>query len=386
MRAEVAVVGGGPAGLLAAKRLLDRGFDATVFEEDEEVGRPERCAGLFSVKGLRMLRIPLSSKYLQNRVAGAVFYSPEGEELSLNVGRPVAIVAQRENFDKMLAEDVEKRGGRIICETHVKHVEKIDDGFRLMMRGGGEVESRYVVDAEGRGGFLTKRFTGKHTDKEDWIPIIQLTVRNHGLNRDRVYLYFKDYLPDFFAYLVPIDEEFGKLGVAAKTLLKERMRKFLSENFPEVKVVGYSAHAIYTGMPLNPFTHKNFLTLGDSAGHVKATTGGGVIMGGLIALEASEALAKKTLGDTPRENLKRINLLLGELRRIAYLRRLISHIPPRVYDKLFPALRNSGIMEVLARNGEMDLQAMGLLKTFSEPQILPRALKTLLALVRNILG
>ena len=385
MRAEVSVVGGGPAGLLAARRLLDMGFEATVFEEDEEVGRPERCAGLFSLEGLKMLRIPLSGKYLQNKITGAAFYSPGGEKLSLNVGKPVAIVARREKFDKMLAEKIEREGGRIIYGRHVKSVEKNGDGFRLRIREGGEVESKYVIDAEGRSALLTKKLSGKHTSKRHWIPIIQITVRNHGMDKNMVYLYFKDYLPDFFAYLVPIDEEFGKIGVAAKTLLKKRMRKFLSENFPEVRVVGYSAHAIYTGMPLNPFTHRNFLTLGDSAGHVKATTGGGVIMGGLIALESAEALARKISGEDPEENLGRVESLLNELRRIAHIRQLISHIPPRIYDKLFPALRNSGAMEILARRGEMDLQATGLIKTLSEPRIVPEALKTFLIFVKNLL-
>lgn len=384
VESEVSVVGGGPAGLLAARRFLEMGFEATVFEEDEEVGRPERCAGLFSLSGLRVLRIPLSVKYLQNKVTGAVFYSPAGEELTLNVGKPVAIVARREKFDKMLAEKIEEKGGRIIYEKHVKDVEKSGELFRLRIREGWEVESRYVIDAEGRSALLTKKLTGKYTSKRDWIPIIQITVRNHGMDKNMVYLYFKDYLPDFFAYLVPINEEYGKIGVAAKTLLKERMKRFLSENFPEVKIVGYSAHAIYTGMPLNPFTHRNFLTVGDSAGHVKATTGGGVIMGGSIALESAEALARKISGEDYEENLRRIRSLLGELRRIAHIRQLISHIPPKTYDKLFPALRNSGVMEVLVRKGEMDLQATGLLKALSEPRIIPEALKTFLIFVKNL--
>ncbi|RLI42623.1 hypothetical protein DRO64_06190, partial [Candidatus Bathyarchaeota archaeon] len=50
--AKVAVIGGGPAGLLAAREICRRGLDLHVFEEDLEIGSPERCGGLLSLRGL----------------------------------------------------------------------------------------------------------------------------------------------------------------------------------------------------------------------------------------------------------------------------------------------------------------------------------------------
>jgi len=57
LRPEAAVVGAGPAGILAAKRVAERGFSVQVFEEHPSIGEPSHCAGLISVEGLRRLGV-----------------------------------------------------------------------------------------------------------------------------------------------------------------------------------------------------------------------------------------------------------------------------------------------------------------------------------------
>ncbi|MEM2276062.1 MAG: NAD(P)/FAD-dependent oxidoreductase, partial [Thermoproteota archaeon] len=100
---DVVVVGAGPAGLLTAKEVASMGCSVLVLEEHDEVGKPERCAGLFSISGLKMLGIPLDHSYIQNIVRGAVFFSPSGRSFILDTKRPIAIVSNRELFDKFLA-------------------------------------------------------------------------------------------------------------------------------------------------------------------------------------------------------------------------------------------------------------------------------------------
>jgi hypothetical protein len=105
---DVAVVGGGPAGLIAAREAARRGLAVAVFEEDWAIGRPERCAGLYSVDGLRRLGIPTSGHHVQNRVRGAVFVSPSKHVFEVDAGRDVALVCNRERRDQLLAEHAVK--------------------------------------------------------------------------------------------------------------------------------------------------------------------------------------------------------------------------------------------------------------------------------------
>ncbi|MEM0121448.1 MAG: NAD(P)-binding protein, partial [Thermoprotei archaeon] len=43
---DIFIVGGGPAGLLAAAKLSEAGFRVTLFEEHVKVGFPEHCTGI----------------------------------------------------------------------------------------------------------------------------------------------------------------------------------------------------------------------------------------------------------------------------------------------------------------------------------------------------
>ena len=54
---DVAVIGAGSSGLIAAHEVAKYGLRVVVLEEDGIVGRPERCAGLYSVEGLRRIGV-----------------------------------------------------------------------------------------------------------------------------------------------------------------------------------------------------------------------------------------------------------------------------------------------------------------------------------------
>ena len=54
---DIAVVGGGPAGLFAAKSAVERGSNVILFDSKEKIGFHEHCAGLLSVDGLESLEL-----------------------------------------------------------------------------------------------------------------------------------------------------------------------------------------------------------------------------------------------------------------------------------------------------------------------------------------
>ena len=87
MNHDAIVIGAGPAGLLAANEIAKRGFTVQVFEEHEEVGKPDHCAGLLSTSGLKRLGITLPKDIVQNTVMGARIYSPSGYSITIKRGK-----------------------------------------------------------------------------------------------------------------------------------------------------------------------------------------------------------------------------------------------------------------------------------------------------------
>jgi flavin-dependent dehydrogenase len=356
---EIAVIGGGPTGLIAAREAARAGAEVVVLEEHVEIGEPERCAGLLSLSGLEKLGFSANGKYLQNLIRGAMIKSSSGKWRILDVGRPVAAVVSRSIFDKEIARQAEHAGAEMICGVRVKAIKRDEEALRVTASNGPR-RSSWVIDAEGAGAALLRRFLGAGTEPGRWIPIIQLIVENHGLDKRLVYIYLKNYLPDFFAYLIPVDESLGKLGVASRSpSLRKLLRKFLDEEFPGARCISSSSHVVYAGYPLDSVRlfPLRFVPVGDAAGHVKATTGGGVIMGGLIAARIASAIAMSLGGNTPEKPIAETKKIIEELRRIALLRRLIGRMSSPLLDLLIALATSKMGSFYLSRRGDMDFQA-----------------------------
>jgi flavin-dependent dehydrogenase len=376
LKAEVVVVGGGAIGLIAAKTLVENSLETILVEEHEEIGVPEHCAGLFNIVNFKRLGLPISEKYIENTVRGAVFHSPTGRKIKLDAGRRVAIVASRRSLDSFLAGEFERKGGNLILGDRVVDATIVDNVVRVKTRRGLEVKAEMLVDAEGMTSILLRRILKKTTERGMWIPIIQLWVKDHSLDPQYVYLFFEEYLPEFFAYLIPINDEVGKLGVASKNNLRIKLNKFIKDRFPGVKIIRSVSHAVYTGRPLKLDLNSKIIPVGDAAGHVKASTGGGVIMGGLIARSICRIIASKLTGAcTDINNDKEVvKSLTKELDRIANVMKILRSLPVLFIDRLFEIIDKSGLVEEFPEKLDMDFQYTSILRFLINPNKIARLL------------
>ncbi|MEM4968915.1 MAG: hypothetical protein QXU63_04465, partial [Nitrososphaerota archaeon] len=138
------------------------------------------------------------------------------------------------------------------------------------------------------------------------------------------------------------------------------------------------SHAVYTGRPLYIDLDSRAVPVGDAAGHVKASTGGGVIMGGLIAQNVAEALSKKLLEKEDWiRNKHTIRKLIRELEKIAYTTKVIRSVPVKLYDKIFNLLDDEYVLEEISREADMDLQFTSISRILSKPKIILNILRKL---------
>ena len=120
MKPEAAVVGAGPAGILAATVISSGGFATKVYEEHPVVGEPNHCAGVLSVTGLDKLGVDPSDEFIQNRVYGGRVYAPDGEFIEIRDRRPRAYVVDRGRFDRHLADAAVDAGVEFMLSTRVE--------------------------------------------------------------------------------------------------------------------------------------------------------------------------------------------------------------------------------------------------------------------------
>ncbi len=122
MKTEAAVIGAGPAGLIAAKVISSKGFNTTVFEEHKQVGTPDHCAGIISVEGFERLGIPLDDSFYRNTIHGGRLYSADGTCMEIRDRKPRAHIIDRGGLDRYLAQQAVDSGAELRTSTRVNEI------------------------------------------------------------------------------------------------------------------------------------------------------------------------------------------------------------------------------------------------------------------------
>ncbi len=373
----VSVVGGGPAGLQTASLLAEEGFDVSVFEEHNTVGRPVQCAGLVSKSGVEELGLKLGECTV-NEVKGAKIFSPGGECITVQRSATVALVIDRFAFDQLFYRKAKKAGCDIRLGSRL--IDLRNGKLFLESKGHGEMlGSKIIVGADGANSVVRNSTFGSLAEK-NFIQGYQ--VRAEGsFDRDMVELHFGFFAPGFFAWVIPESEKTARIGLGAR--LGEnaagQLEKFLQQRNLQVKVLGKSGALIPLAAPAKRLVDGNTLLVGDAAMQTKATTGGGIVFGLKAAGHCAEAIANNL---KHQQSLRAYEKNIGQLNRELLLHwRIYSYIhslQAGQFDRLFIKARDAGIERFLEQYGDMDKPSAFMRKILFKPKmwgLLPAALK-----------
>lgn len=352
---------------------------------------PQHCAGLISVSGLRRLNVNVPADCILNRVKGATFYSPSGAFFSVSRKKPQAYVIDRPRLDQYFASEAQKGNVTLFPKSKVVSL-KSGEKKTLKVFHGKEsfFDAQVIIDAEGvRGKFV--REMGLIPVSGGVIPGVQIEVNNAQINPDQVEMFFGNKLaPGFFAWIIPTGENTARIGVGAHHHALRYLREFI-KNHPiaskrlsdAVPIKQFGGSIILSG-PIPKTYSDGFLVVGDAAGQVKPTTGGGVVMGGLCAQVAGEVAAEAVIEGNV--NSGRLSAYQKEWRRLLsrefYLmrlaRRLLNRMSDRNLDKLFKTIIKNDFPEVIEEVGDMDFESGVIKKLVFKPKLSASVLLNLL--------
>ncbi len=355
---DVIVLGGGSAGLQAARSILEKAgvFSVLVIEEDRRVGFPEHCTGLVSLKGISMF---LRLNYWQvavNYVRGAHIISPGGVRVTVEKKSHVAAVINRPLYEQILY-DIVSRGADILLG-----VKATTDG-RSVEAGSKRLAARYIVDARG-----LKSLSSRHPRARKWIlPALQYDVRVESTDNEYVYVFLgSKFSQGFFAWAVPLSDDLFRIGLASENLVLTRL-KYLLRRMGELtkgdlqprnirRVIG---GAVYTG-GLREHVEGAVLYIGDSAGQTKPTTGGGLVYHSRASVLLAEALRR----DEPEAYARDVKKTLGlEISGQLLLRRILNRMSDSELDYMLASIKEIGGEEIISTYGDMDMQTRVILRT-----------------------
>ena len=160
----------------------------------------------------------------------------------------------------------------------------------LVVTDGDVIEARALVLAAGFGSQLNRQLG--LGEPLDYVVGVQALVKTEGVDEVEVHL-GRDVAPGFFAWLVPTKPGYALAGLLVRKNALERFARFIAERQAEGKINEPVEKPICWGIPLRPLrkTYSDrVLVVGDAAGQVKPTTGGGIFYSLLASEIAAGAL------------------------------------------------------------------------------------------------
>jgi geranylgeranyl reductase family protein len=322
--ADVIVVGGGPAGALAALTLARRGVDVTLLDK-KRFPRDKPCGG-----GIRhgvYARFPELAPVLRDRVAvhevhRVVMESPGGHVVTAARETPLYLTMRRTELDAALLDAARAAGARVVESARVVEVERPGGDVLVRCVDGTTRPARIVIGADGvnsvvaRAAGLTTGFADDvlAIDTMEETPLAELAMTDP----DSMYVAYGYRGRPGYGYVFPKADcvDFGvgyMLPFYRRELAGPPYRhhaRFLDEAAARGIVRGrsnpdnFKAYRLPLGGPLPRTVAEGVMVCGDAGGFVNAYTGEGIYYAMVTGRHAGEvAAAALTEGDTSAERL-----------------------------------------------------------------------------------
>lgn len=360
---DVAIVGGGPGGLYSALQLAQRGFSVVVFEEHDTPGDPVHCTGVLADEAFAEFDLPRAS--VLNPLSTATFFGPSGGSIEYTTPSTEAVVIDRLLFDRLLADQVRAAGASLTVGCRVTEVAVSDEMVTLNVSGVGQVDARVAILACGANYAIQRRLGLGMPEMH--LQSAQLELPAEDLGPVEVH-FGHEVAPRGFAWVVPVERPngtFARIGLMCEGNAREHFTRFLGNVGArwQVRIPDDPIEPRGKILPLGPigrtFTSR-VVAVGDAAGLVKATTGGGIYYSLVSARIAADMLARALSDDTLDEASLSVyeaywrEALGEEMDSQMDLRRLAHQLSDEDIDALFELARTDGIMPIVRRTAKFN--------------------------------
>lgn len=296
---DLAVVGAGPAGSLAAALAVKAGF-STVILEQKRLPRLKICGGFISARCLSLLPddliLPPESfepAYTISVTRGKINYSHTAKTR-------LGLITKREHFDYFLAGYARDKGAVLIQEFALNGLEKEKESrpgsFHYLLQGkrdgGSIIRSRYVIGADGalgRCGLLSG--LRKSINAGTGWGLARIVEVEPGSAKPGVLNFYP--LPFLggmgWSFIGPGWVNQGVGGLARRRYLQRAYQHLFPES---IKSSGPPAWPLPFLGPLQNVAAENLLLVGDAAGLIEPFSGEGLFNSLKSSILAVEALVR----------------------------------------------------------------------------------------------
>ncbi len=371
---DVIIIGGGPAGLNAGRLLADGGLEVLLLDEKEEVGKGVLCTGVVGTETFEKFNLP--KNLILKEIKSVRLISPFKREILYTYPIPIAYVINRGQFDKFLLEEALLKGVEIRLSRRVVDIEISDKVYvttlNLKEPSIEYFQANMLVLATGVKVGLLRR-TNLVSYPVHFLKSAQKVMHWNDGNYVTI-LTGSEISKGGFGWIVPENGATARVGLITETNLRRGFENIVKNYFPSEDTKGVRFKPIAQGLVSRTFGDR-VLSVGECAGQVKTTTGGGIAYALLCSEIAAEVILKAyKKGNISSDSLssyeRKWKSKLGKEIQVGFfLRKLWRKLDDDTIERLFTIAYSERLPDYIAKKAKFDWHALILLKLLGEKKI-----------------
>lgn len=312
-RADVVIVGAGPAGLATAIRLGQLGARRVVIVDRQSFPRDKTCGSGITPAGLKILKTLGAYESIVPHSHGidhVTFALARGRQVHFTSRTPEMLVCPRRVLDQLLLDRAREVGGAFVANFCVSHL--LQQGDRICgvrSTDGRDIRAEFTVVADG----VHSKFAPKRGGRRLISTIMgwwETAAARHG----RMEFVYDPVLRPFYGWCFPEGPTVVNIGIGyddpdGRINARQLFAGFLERHYNEF-VAGARQIGPWRGQPLSPsfktekLTSLGRIVVGEAGRIVHPATGEGIYQALQSGVLAAEALHKALcLGADPAEAL-----------------------------------------------------------------------------------
>ena len=304
---DVVVVGGGPAGSMAAWEAAKGGVSVCMLEKDRDIGYPVHCGEAAGESGLRQF-VEIEDSWIAEKITSVKLVSPNLTSVDIDFAAETGYILNRRIFDYDLSRYAANAGAEVYTKAYVKNVLANNgevNGVVLDYLGEEkQIQAKIVIGADG----LTSRvgrWAGLKTlvRMKDMESAVQYSVANVDIEPNKMIMYVgRNHAPGGYIWVFPKGKKFANIGIgiSGKYSKHKSAQKYLDEfmerEYPDAAILTTMCGGVPCAKPMEKPVADGIMLVGDAAHQINPMTGGGIVAGmkgGWIAGQvAAEAIKK----------------------------------------------------------------------------------------------
>ncbi len=316
---QVIVVGAGPAGSACAQRIAELGLDVLVLERRAIIGNPAQCGECIPNWGevIQTFSNIENDDWLReyfefptwlklHRLDYMRVFLPSGKSYGFELD---AFAGHRLHFDGYLADKAIQAGATIKTDTPVLNmIHQKSKSRDVLVTKDARYSFDYLVDASGSLAHMMRLKHGKDANVRpgDQVPTAYAQV--HGNVPETFDVFLGSVAPSGYAWIIPKGPHFANVGIGARAgKLRHPVKKHLIDfcNDLNFDILSIGGGWIPMGGPTKTMVSGNILAVGDAAGLVMPSNGGGISQAIISGYFAAESISNHLSHQIPLESYQR---------------------------------------------------------------------------------